>query len=589
MNRSAIDSELRRRTDYHLAQSRLRVDYYRIRRCLSYPLPVTSFHCAELPLRTFPSRDYPWSIWLSWALEERLLVLGHAAAAGDTAARAMAQRDIEALTRWPRYRQLAKPDLCLGHCLRLLYTAWTTWSWMDVALRHRIATACARAIDDMLPFSNALHGHLASSEDVLHRPDPHALLHNIPIIGTIGAALAARAVNHPSLAVLDRRVGFLIGAVLNARNLGISEALAYDGYVLDFAADWLAALPESARAPFLNHPRMPEFFAQSCWLSAPGDPTAVAEIGDVEPGHMPFHVSAQAKLQALHWDATRAWYLDQCQPEALRSDALIVLRSSAESTSSLRAPTIRTIDVQYAAVLRSGFAPHDLAVAMAASSSPMGHIHEDNGSVVIGTRGRWLIADPGYQQYLDTSERVFTVGPQAHNIPVVNGLSQTQKRVARPQIDELGGGVSRMRLDVTSCYPAETGIRNLTRTTWLLGHTAVVVCDRIDLSHYKSLIYHWHGHPDAGWWIANGGAELHFDAEPDAPLFIQSSNVAITESMVDRLPGSRGQLTMTVPIATPDTSRTEPLYIWWCFGIGAPVSAEIDGARATIGGRHLLQ
>lgn len=56
-----------------------------------------------------------------------------------------------------------------------------------------------------------------------------------------------------------------------------------------------------------------------------------------------------------------------------------------------------------AVVLRSGMTADDVAVAMGQGSSPMGHIHQDNGRLVIGTRGRWWLDDPGYQQYLQTS------------------------------------------------------------------------------------------------------------------------------------------------------------------------------------------
>ncbi len=579
MPTDSCEAELHRRAIRLLAQPRLRVEYYRIRRTLSYPLPVRGFHVAGLPLRSFPSADYPWSIWLAWALEERVHALGHAAnASRDPAMQAAVAVDLQALAGWPSFRQLAKPDLCLGHCMRMLWTAWRSWPWLDQALRQDIANAFARAVADALPFSDALHGRLQSSAEVLAQREPHALLHNIPIIGTVGAALAARAIGHPARAELDRRLGILFGALLDARRLGIHEAVAYDGYVLDFMADWLMALPEAERAPFLDHPRLADFFEQSCLLAAPGDPAAVCEIGDVEPERMPFHLSAQAKLQTLRWDGMRAWWLARLPLAAVRSDALAILGRLGDPPAVARDPGAGGHDVHYAAVLRSGHEADDVAVAMAASSSPMGHIHHDNGSVVIGSGGRWLIADPGYQQYLGTRERDFTVGPRAHNAPLINGHHQTIKQVERPRLDDLGGGARRMRLDLSACYPAQAGARRVERCVWLLDRAAVVVCDRFDLERSEGLAYHWHGHPDAGWWIGGGTADLCCADQP--PLRLSSPQVGLDEGMLDRLPGSRGHLTLSVPLP-PHTQ------VWWLFACTDVGLLRCAGGLAWLDGRRL--
>jgi len=577
MKQTDIDGELRRRAAFHLAQTHLRVEYYRIRRSLAYPLPVRGFHVADLPLRGIPSRDYPWSIWLAWALEERIGALGHAATTGDAAAEAAVRRDLEALAAWPFFRQLGKPDLALGHCLR---TLCTPWPWLHGDLRQRITDACARAVDDMLPLSDELHGRLTSSADLLAGSEPHHLLHNIPIIGTVGAALAARAIGHPALATLDRRLGILFAALFGARALGIGEAVAYDGYVLDFAVDWLAALPAEARAPFLDHPCLGEYFAQSCLLAAPGDAMAVPEIGDVEPERMPFHLSAQAKLQNLRWDGVRAWHLARCPLARLRSDALVALR--AMPAGDERPPPAGAHDVHYAAVLRSGYETGDLAVAMAASSSPMGHIHLDNGSVVVGTGGRWLIADPGYQQYLGTSERSFTVGARSHNAPLINGQAQSCKRVQRPRFDDLGDGLLRMQHDLTACYPASAGVRAASRSVWLLGAGTVALCDRIAVDAWRSLAYHWHGHAEAAWWLADGVAQLHL-VDPTASVHISSPNVHLGEAMLDRLPGSRGQLTLSVPVPMAELPADGTACIWWFFSLGGPAAVHVAGATAQVG------
>jgi hypothetical protein len=569
----AIAIELGRRAASHLADGRLRVDYYRIRRSLSYPLPVRSLHVASLPLRGIAGADYPWSIWLAWALEERLHALGQGEAAET---RQAAICDLQALAAWPTFRQYDKPDLCLGHCLRTLATAWNSWSWLDTDTRQAIAASFARAIDDVLPLSDSLHGRLLSVADVFAQPRPHELLHNIPIIGTVGAALAARAIDHPARDVLDRRLAVLFGALLDGRALGIHEAAAYDGYVLDFMADWLAVLPEAQRTPLLQHPRLPDLLDQSCLLAAPGAAAALCEIGDVEPERMPFHLSAQIKLQALCPDERRAWWLQRLPLPLLRSEALAALRRLPESAGC--GPGPGAFDAHYAAVLRSGDEAGDVAVAMAASSSPMGHIHHDNGSVTLASGGRWLIVDPGYQQYLSTRERDFTIGPRAHNAPLIDGQEQTAKLGQRPRLDDLGGGLLRLRHDLTACYAPAAGARSAVRSVWLAGRSAVVVHDRVLRERRGTLAWHWHGHPEAAWWIEDGVATLSCPGQ--RPLRISSPQVRLHEGMLDRLPGSRGQLTLSVELTGAEEA-------WWLFAFD-DIGLDCIGSEVRLAGRQLL-
>ena len=85
-----------RRARTHVSQSRLLVDYYRIGRKLSYPLPLTSLSVPDVVVPTIP--DYPWATWMLWALEERINALGWAAEwIGDESARRAAVADLAAL------------------------------------------------------------------------------------------------------------------------------------------------------------------------------------------------------------------------------------------------------------------------------------------------------------------------------------------------------------------------------------------------------------------------------------------------------------------------------------------------------------
>ena len=67
-----IADELIARAEKHIPASHLIVNYYRIYRRIAYKIPVRAFHCPEYDDR----KGYPWSIWLTWDLEERIQALG---------------------------------------------------------------------------------------------------------------------------------------------------------------------------------------------------------------------------------------------------------------------------------------------------------------------------------------------------------------------------------------------------------------------------------------------------------------------------------------------------------------------------------
>ena len=582
MNPASLEAEIRCRAGVFLSQSHLPVDYYRIRRRVAYPLPVRSIQLPGMPVADLQS--YPWATWMTWALEERIESLGWAAEwFGDAAARGAAAKDLEALAAWPSYRQYEQPDLCLGHAARTLWHAHAHWKWVEPALRAKIESAFARIIADILPLSEQKHGAYARKEDILALPEPHKLLHNIPIIGTVGAALAANALLHPSAAVFNRRLHALLGALLDLRERGHTEGLAYDGYVMDFAADWLRSLPAAERAPLLKHPRLHDGLEMSYMLAAPGAAAEVAELSDVEPRRMPFHLSALAKLEILAPEPRRAWHLGRCPADWLRADALAALHARPEGPAG-PAPAAGALDAHYAVVLRSGWEASDLAVAIAASNSPMGHVHCDSGSLTIGTAGRWLITDPGYQQYMKKQERQFTLGPCAHNAPVINGLAQNTKAVRRLAREERGG-VLRAKIDLTGCYPPILKIERALRTVWLWGKQFVVVADEMQGATVLTQAYHWHGHADAAWWAQDGWATLCLPGAGAEPLWITTPQASISGAAIDRFPGSRGQLTLHV------FADVKAPVVWWVFACGPrpPEVALAEGGRGlTVAGQRLV-
>jgi len=554
----AVEADMRRRAGWQLGQKRLVVDYYRIGRKIAYPLPLSNLVIPEVRVPSIPT--YPWATWLLWTLEERIDCLGWAAEwFEDEKARQAAAADLAALAKWPTYQQSARPGLSSAHAGRILWTASTRWGWLGEALRRSVREACVRHVEAVLPASDKIFASVRTKEDVLRRDAPHALLHNIPLIGTLGAALTAAAAGHSAASLLNARVQALFGAVLDLRSNGHSEGVGYDGYVLDFVADWLAALPESERSAVLDHPGLNHYLEQSTMLGAPGAVEQVAELSDVEPRQMPFHLSAQAKLLQFERQPVRSWLVGRCPLDVLRSDALAAL-GDAPDVPSGEAPPAGALDAHYAAVLRSGWEADDLAVAVACSNSPMGHIQNDSGTLVIGTHGNWLVTDPGYQQYVRGDEREFTVGPAAHNAPLVNSHGPSQKRPRRIVLEDIGPSVHRVAVDLTACYPAGASLKTLVRHVWLSGKNLVVVADELEAAESPRATYHWHGARDAAWWFEAGWALV---ALGDARLWLTCSQGRLSGVDLERLPGSRGQLSL---VSTIDGAGP---VVWWVFALAA--------------------
>jgi hypothetical protein len=574
--KTQIEAEIRRRADHYLPLTHLVVDYYRIRRRVAYPLPVREFTILKFPLPPPRSSDYPWATWMSWELEERIGSLGWAREwFGDAKAGDAAIADISALADWPRYRQYPQPDLSLGHTARTLWSAYTHWKWIGGDVKKKIEAAFARMVDDVLPFSEQKHGALKTKEDIFALKEPHHGIHNIHIIGNLGAALAAKVINHPAAELLKNRVLTILAARLDLQTRGVTEAVAYDGYVQDFVATWLPTLSKAEQAQILDHPEFTRTLDRSFQLSAPGNALQVAELSDVEPRQMTFHASVHSKCYSLRPRAEWAWYLKRCDLSWLRADGLAALREISGSLDA-KEPKAGALDAGYVTVLRTGWESSDTAVAVSCNTSGMGHIHFDNGHILIGTQGQWLITDPGYQQYMPKKEREFTLGTEAHNVPVINGRPQTIKQGRRVALEQSGGGLLRTEIDMTRCYAPELKIESALRTVWLSGKNLIVVADRIRGEELESIHYHWLGHADAAWWATDGGAKLY--AAPTT-LWIRSPQAPVSDADIDRVPGSRGQLTLK---ASADASAE---VIWWVFKLGesAP-EIKAEGGRLNVDG-----
>ncbi|MEZ7811170.1 heparinase II/III domain-containing protein [Alcaligenes phenolicus] len=554
-------TELATRANKQLHLKFLPVDYYRIRNKVAVPLPVSGLVDTSVPVRGFTTM-YPWSIWLLWNLEDRLLALGeHVDASGDAQAQVVVERELLMLTHWRTFRCGARIDLPCSHAMRILWTALTQWNWVNASLRELLEKALRRIVDDVQRFSDKDFAQFESVQQLLLDESVSRRLHNIPVIGTCMLALAARAATHPAVDRLDQRVRMLLMAILELRAGGLTEGVSYDGYVLDFVADWLLLQPSSVRDPIVEHGSFGAWCRQAIDLGVPGDVMGTATLGDVEPVEMPFVWSALSKLQGLGPSVTDV--LEQLDVSRLRSDALRVWRNMAESAGATGGATLKWVRNPHAVVMRAGSPEDQLAAVVGASVSPMGHIQADSGSIVLGMRKRWWVDDPGYQQYAQTTERDFTVGPTAHNTPVINGLGQVFKRaviVSAPDVKIDGSGTMELTLDLTACYEPQCGVRKLERTVWMLpAGNHVVICDVIDTVLPAQVTWHWHGHSELYWALNKTGVSL-VDGEMGDVLHVTSPQLITTAASIQRLPGSRGQKTLVSSVFV-----MERVAVWWVF------------------------
>lgn len=495
-------------------------------------------------VREFPG--YPYAVWVLWELEERILSLGwQVELNGSSAARAAVERDLLGLSEWKFLPENA-PNLWSAHMVRILVTA-RKWNWPDDKLREALDTTLTRLAE-----------HFADA-DTPREPSNHIQFANIPVIVNLGWAIGALEAGHASAGIA---MDFLMAKLRIWLDQGISghcEGACYDGYVADFLMDFIrqdSDAPE--RKALLSHPRLRQILEEVARLGAPGHPENLALIGDVEPAQMLFHYSFAAKFlrslpEAIPFVAPRRLL------RIMRSDGLPHLPTNGRLSSVVGVPTVNPGDAHYALVwnLRSKRLRAKAVVAW--SNSVMGHLHCDAGHLVVAVGGHWMITDPGYQQYLQTSEREFTLGPSAHNIPVINGCQPTKKPATRATSSRGGETL----FDLTATYPIEAGVPSVRRSLRVEG-SRIMIRDQITAEALSTLDYSWHAHPEAFLRVENGQGVIVLENQE---LALRCQNWPLVAADICRLPGSRGSLTFRKTITFPAGTRVAE--VEWEFVVGS--------------------
>jgi len=189
----------------------------------------------------------------------------------------------------------------------------------------------------------------------------------------------------------------------------------------------------------------------------------------------------------------------------------------------------------------------------------MNHLHCDAGHLVVAVGGHWMITDPGYQQYLQTSEREFTLGSTAHNAPVINGCAATTKPAKR-EIEHRG---KETHLDLTTTYPVEAGVESIRRSFRIEG-SRITVRDQIMAEALHTLDYSWHAHPEAFVGVEDGQGVIVLENQE---LVIRCEAWPLVPAEISRLRGSRGLLTFRKTITFPPGTRTAE--VEWEFMVGS--------------------
>jgi hypothetical protein len=550
--------EISHRANREKQRRELDVNYYRIGFRLAFPLPLSRRPMPEDLPAGIPTMKYPWLIWLSWELEERWRVL-HAAwrQDGDTAAGALLQRELAALATWENFLENNnQTGLVTGHLAGCLALALGDPHGWDAALLAEAQKAARSLLD------RDIKTWFAKTWPAGAKLTP-AKMANIPVIALVRAAQLARVLGHPLLDPLDARSLEVLRAWRQFR-MGPekhTEGTAYDGYLFDSVSEWLAALP--ARTEILRTERAALRSLADEWISLtlPARFDLHVPLGDVE-AEMVFWSTVLARLGGWYEWRDAGWLLARFPLSRFPAAALTALREHRGFfTQAFDTPAAAARELPHVAALRTGWTADAPVVAVSLSRGAMGHLHADGGQIIFAWHGRSWITDPGYQQYKAGTERDYTLGPRAHNAPVIGGAAQKSKAAELLGLATAGDGSQRVTVELTKGYALLPVGATVVRSVWHAGGETptVVVRDSFGgLAAGTEIDTSWLGGAHLAWAFVNGWARL---SDGEHALWIGTTTGPLRAAQLEKTDGSRGPLTISQHHALGD-GRGE---IWWAF------------------------
>jgi len=537
-----IRRNLKSRADLEKARCELHVYYYRINHTLAFPLPVAS-RPAQMPPGIPRRAWYPWMIWLSWSLEERWRVLhGAWRLLDDARAGALLQAELAALDGWTNFGDWNdEPGLPTAHLAACLSISLSDSSGWEPSLYARCQSTAHRLIEqDILPWFRRIW------EGKEIQP---AELANIPVIILMRVAELARVIRSPHAEILNQYARDFL-CVWREYRMDSSnphtEGFAYDGYLMNACLGWTRQASDQEELLLELRDAFASLVRQWVFAALPGRPDLQAPLGDVEP-EMPFWTTCLLLLALWYPDdplmQEGRWLTGNVFPSRLPAEALELILQHAETSFSKPGipPTARICQVANAIVFRSGWEHSDVSVAISKHRSTMSHLHNDNGHLLVGWRGRFWITDPGYQQYRSGDERDFTLDQGAHNIPVLNGCIQSRRDSHLVQMSDAGAENPHVTLDLTECYEGLSDESKILRTVHFQRDAILIHDEFWGLASDTEIATHWLGGAHLAWAFVDGWARL---SDGEAALWIGVSSGPITAAMLERHSGSRGPLTL---------------------------------------------
>ncbi len=494
---------------------------------------------------------------------------------GDKDAGALLQKELAGLAGWDQTCEVpGSASLGTAHIAGCLAQALSVREGWDAGLYEKARSASGTILErDVWPWfmKEWPEGRELGERD----------LQNIRVITLARSAELARVVGSPRAAALGARTRQALRAWCRLRlgNPPYNEGSAYDGFLMDSLTAWLGGEPDrdallgEGRAAFASQA------AQWTQLTLPGRVDVQAPIGDVEP-EMPFWMTALHRLAV--WDdwPDSAWLVRRlpaaAMPAALLGEAL-------ERGGSLKvggAPEAGAIELPHAVTLRTGWDAPDILAAVGLTRSEVGHLHTDAGQVVLGWQGRFWITDPGYQQYRPGAEREFSLGLEAHNMPVIAGRSPAKRAPRLVTLSGLPGGGQRAAIDLSACYEGLPAGASVERDIRVLPgpQPVLIVRDKLrGIGAGAELQTSWQGGSRLAWAFRKGWARL---SDGEHAVWIGVSPGDLSAAGLDRHEGSRGPLTLRDKMVLPEGNGDRE----WIF-VADPASAWEPPAgkfRATI-------
>ncbi len=597
--RDELQEELINRIKKEKERIELQVYYYRIGYTMAFPLPVSDIPLF-MPKGINDMSHYPWSIWLSWELRERWNTLYAAwKNLDDYTSAQILQNELSLLANWRNYfDETGTAGLCTAHfasCLARFLKDKTGW---DKAKYDMAMKAANRILNEaVMPWFEVTW---KGKDDILV-PD----LANIPCIVLMSSAYLADVIQSVHSETLREKSYQVLEAWRSYRldkDCAYTEGTAYDGYFLDSATEWLNNLESADDMLSKMKEAFRTVFESWLLLTLPGRADIHAPIGDVEP-EMPFWTNVMTRfLEWYDWHEG-TWLLRHIAPVRLPTYTIGKMLYGTTLSNKVIA-TCEEVDLpgykkselckaKYfsaalpsAAVLRTGWDMKSCLVAVSNGRAKVGHLHYDNGHIVIGHQGRFWITDPGYQQYRPGQERDFTLGEQAHNVPVVNGTVQTRRAGKITTLEMLKGGLQHLSIDISGCYETISDASSVIREVWLVpGENYIVaVRDSIDTSKKSVPIsYYWQGGTHLAWSFTEGWARL---SNGVFSLWIGTNLEEIKPVDLLRHEGTRGPLTLR------HLCNIKGNPVWWVFSFDSAITLKkpeinFEGRKLVIKNRNI--